>query len=129
MAIPATLSRSEDLTRGARCSTFVLMEVETLSVAGSLGCSGPRRSADGRNDLLRGSRVHEVRGGRRHRFVRPKRGTQFGSSYPYGGLTGEGGGALRSHCVLADGLPRSGVFEDAAILRIIGEVDIGLLSD
>ena len=58
----------------------------------------------------------------------PKRGTQLGSSDPNGGLTGEGEGHCGAIAFSRTGDPALGDFEDAVILKTVGEVDVGLLS-
>jgi hypothetical protein len=48
--------RRTDLTRAAQCSTFVLMEVETLGIARSLGWRVHMRCADGYREGTRSMR-------------------------------------------------------------------------
>jgi hypothetical protein len=50
------------------------------------------------------------------------------TSDPQGRLTGDHGRTLRSHRVLTHGDSALGDFEDAVILKAVGEVDSGLLS-
>jgi hypothetical protein len=59
--------------------------------------------------------------------IRAEGGTQFGPSDPLGRITG-----LEGHCgaiaFSRTGDPALGDFEDAVILKTVGEVDVGLLS-
>jgi hypothetical protein len=57
-----------------------------------------------------------------------KSSPRLGPGYPYGRLTCKNGGALRGIAFSRTGDPALGDFEDAVILKTIGEVDIGLLS-
>src|ERR1700737_1463180 len=53
---PCQADREKGLTRASQCSTFVLMEVETLGVARSLGWKVHMRCADGYREGTRSMR-------------------------------------------------------------------------
>ena len=57
-----------------------------------------------------------------------KRRAECRAGDPDGRLFGGEGWALRGHRVLVDRRPGFGDFDDAVILKAVGEVDIGLLS-
>jgi len=60
--------------------------------------------------------------------VRSERGAKFRASDPNGQLPGGERGTLRSHAFSRTGDTAIGDFEDAVILKAVGEVDVGLLS-